>query len=229
MSKIQVQDICQSFQEIQGWPYVSPGTNNEKGIDCSGAFCRAYSKAGKTIYHGSNRIIRKHCHDVKQITSIADLQPGMAVFKARTDISKLSAQYKEGGTYYDADLPYDFYHIGQVVSVNPLRINHATTPKAKQDSIIGTWKWCGYLDEVKYTEAIETQPETPQEGTTAFVYAANGFPVKLRTRPDKASIWRYKLDVGTALEVLEKGTEWCKVKVVNKEGYMMTEFIKWGA
>lgn len=229
MAKIMVSDICQSFQEIQGWPYVSPGSNNEKGIDCSGAFVRAYQKNGQSIYHGSNRIIRKHCHGVKQITNIASLQPGMAVFKARTDISKLSSQYKPGGAYYNPDLPYDFYHIGQVVSTNPLRINHATTPKAKQDTAIGTWAWCGYLDDIGYDNITSMPVNDSETSLETSVYAANGLPVKLRTRPDKASVWRYRLDVGTSIEVLEKGNEWCKVKAGNKEGYMMTEFIKWGA
>ena len=48
--------LIRKFNEIIGWPYVSPGTNDENGIDCSGAFVRAYRAAGKNIYHGSNRI-----------------------------------------------------------------------------------------------------------------------------------------------------------------------------
>lgn len=227
MSKIKVQDITASFQEILGWPYVSPGSNNEKGIDCSGAFCRAYQKQGKIIYHGSNRIARRYCHDVRRITSAAILKPGMAVFKARTDQAKLSGQYKQGGAYYDAALQYDFYHIGQVVSINPLRIIHATTPKAKQDTAIGTWAWCGMLDDVDYGSITTMPVNNTETGLEASVYAANGLPVKLRTRPDKASVWRFSLPVGTQLEVLEKGIEWCKVKAGNKTGYMKTEFVKW--
>ncbi len=157
------------------------------------------------------------------------MKPGMAVFKARTNTAKLSAQYKAGGAYYDANLPYDFYHIGLVVSVNPLRIIHATTPKAKQDNAIGTWTWCGMLNDVDYN-SITTMPVNDTEtGLEASVYAANGLPVKLRTQPSTASVWRYKLDVGTKLQVLENGTEWCRVKAGDKEGWMMTKFIKWGA
>ena len=50
--------LIRKFNEIIGWPYASPGTNDENGIDCSGAFVRAYRAAGKNIYHGSNRIER---------------------------------------------------------------------------------------------------------------------------------------------------------------------------
>ena len=34
---------------------------------------------------------------------------------------------------------------------------------------------------------------------------------------------------GTWIEILEKGDEWCKVKVNGKEGYMMTKFLNTGA
>ncbi len=34
---------------------------------------------------------------------------------------------------------------------------------------------------------------------------------------------------GTWIEILEKGGEWCKVKVAGKEGYMMTKYLNTGA
>ena len=30
--------LCASAEECMGWPYVSPGTNDARGIDCSGLF-----------------------------------------------------------------------------------------------------------------------------------------------------------------------------------------------
>ncbi len=58
MAEMTVDYMKKRFAEIVGWPYVSPGTNDRNGIDCSGAFVRAYKMAGKSIYHGSNRIER---------------------------------------------------------------------------------------------------------------------------------------------------------------------------
>lgn len=34
---------------------------------------------------------------------------------------------------------------------------------------------------------------------------------------------------GTWIEIIEKGDEWCKVKVAGKEGYMMTKYLNTGA
>ncbi len=108
-----------------------------------------------------------------------------------------------------------------------MRIIHATPPVAKEDKAIGTWKWCGMLDEVDY-DSITTMPINDTETVLeASVYAANGLPVKLRAKPSSRAVWRYKLDVGTRIDVLDKGAEWCKVKAEGKVGYMMTEFVKW--
>ena len=112
-----------------------------------------------------------------------------------------------------------------------MRINHATTPKAKQDTAIGTWAWGGYLDEVEYGEEVilpeENSSETSSEASTAVVYAANGKPVRLRKAPDKAAVWLAWVPVGTEVQVLEHGEEWCRVKIEGKTGYIMTQFLKW--
>ena len=76
--------LIRKFNEIIGWPYASPGTNDENGIDCSGAFVRAYRAAGKNIYHGSNRIERVYCQDCFDLHgSDSGLKEGMAIFKYR--------------------------------------------------------------------------------------------------------------------------------------------------
>ena len=112
-----------------------------------------------------------------------------------------------------------------MVNVNPLRIIHATPPRAKVDSVIGTWKYAAFLNEVEYEKA---STETPQKSITGVIYADNGLPVKLRKQPNKASVWLAWVPVGTHVEVLEHGKDWCKVKAGSKIGYMMTEFITWG-
>ena len=101
-----------------GWPYVTPGTSNAKGIDCSGAFVYAYRQFGERIYHGSNRIARIYCREMKRVTASTRLEPGMAIFKSRSDLSRMKGEYKPGGAYYDPNLTEDFYHIGLVVSAS---------------------------------------------------------------------------------------------------------------
>ena len=134
-----------------GWPYVTPGTSNAKGIDCSGAFVYAYRQFGERIYHGSNRIARIYCREMKRVTASTRLEPGMAIFKSRSDLSRMKGEYKPGDAYYDPNLTEDFYHIGLVVSVEPLQIINATPPKVRIDDRLSRWQWAGYLKAVDYS------------------------------------------------------------------------------
>ncbi len=133
---INIQQLIRDFEACIGWPYASPGTNDQRGIDCSGMFVRAYRLQGERIYHGSNTIWRKHLGRKGRILSEADLEPGMAVFKWRAATP----------SKFDDD-EGDFCHIGLVTSVHPLRIVHASTEgmQVKADSRIGKWKYWGVL------------------------------------------------------------------------------------
>lgn len=151
-SKITSKQIKQDFEEIVGWPYVSPGTNDINGIDCSGAWVRCYKKHGFTILHGSNSIYRKECSSTGKINSSSDLRVGMMVFKNRFD-NKEPDKYKNDGLG-------NFYHIGCVTNINPLVITHATSPNAKQDtkfnSNMNGWSHWGIGNKVELTETINT-------------------------------------------------------------------------
>ena len=133
---IDIQQLIADFEACIGWPYASPGTNDARGIDCSGMFVRAFRLQGEIIYHGSNTIWRKHLREKGEIRSLSDLRPGMAVFKWK---AATPSKFK--------DALGDFCHIGLVTSVNPLRIVHASTEgmHVKADSRIGKWKYWGVL------------------------------------------------------------------------------------
>lgn len=135
---IDIQRLIADFEDCLGWPYASPGSNDERGIDCSGMFVRAYRLQGERIYHGSNTIWRRHLADKGRITSVSDLQPGMAVFKWKP---QTPAKFSD-------DLG-DFCHIGLVTSVTPLRIVHASTNgmKVRADSKLGAWQYWGILSD----------------------------------------------------------------------------------
>lgn len=217
---ISVSEIVQSFWQIVGWPYKSPGTNNENGIDCSGAFVRAYEQYGYSIYHGTNRIIRVYCHDVFSIQNEGQLKPGMPVFKSKTDLSDLKAEYKPGGRYYDPSLPYDYYHIGLVVSVNPLKIIHATTPSARVDMALGNFTYAGYLNAVDYAE-------TPVQTGDAKVIAPSGSTVNLRNSPSKSATVLYRVPIGSEVTVLSQEADglWSRIQYTIT-GFMMSEFLE---
>ena len=151
--------FCLDCEACLGWPYVSPGTNDERGIDCSGLLVRAYRKQGASIYHGSNTIWRKHMVDKckGKLTSVSQLEKGMAVFKwtATGDPQR--------------DGLGNFCHIGVVTSVKPLRIVHASTDgyQVKTDTRLGKWKYYGRLAAVDYGgESAEAAVQTSLDGVT---------------------------------------------------------------
>ena len=141
MAKISVDGLIASVESAMGWPYVSPGTNDADGIDCSGLLVYAYRQAGQRIYHGSNTIARKYVHKLEPLTSVKQLQRGMAVFKWNPNTP---SKFSDGRG--------DFQHVGVVTRTNPLRIVHASSAAGKvvADTKIGKWKYCAYLDAVDY-------------------------------------------------------------------------------
>jgi len=148
---IDIDKLIADFEDCIGWPYATPGSNDARGIDCSGMFVRAYRLQGQRIYHGSNTIWRKHLAEKGRIDSVADLQPGMAVFKWKPETpAKFSDD--EG----------DFCHIGLVTSVKPLRIVHASTEgmKVKADSKLSKWKYWGVLAAAEMSAAA-SESEKP--------------------------------------------------------------------
>lgn len=215
--------LAEEFEAIIGWPYASPGVTDERGktlgIDCSGAFVRAYRKHGKTIAHGSNTIFRKHCSETGATQGdMNHLEVGMAVFKRRDD----------GGepARYQGDGHGNLYHIGLVTGVKPLRIVHATPPAAKADGNLGEWRYYGRLADVAYGMEGEQEMRTWR----AAVTSADGNPVKLRKDPSTKNPYLDKIAVGSVVTVEEQaltqeGTEWARVAYDGKRGYMMARYL----
>ena len=78
---LDVKKLIASAESCLGWPYESPGSNNQNGIDCSGLFVKCFRDQGASIYHGSNTIYRSYCTEKGKLTDESQLLPGMAVFK----------------------------------------------------------------------------------------------------------------------------------------------------
>jgi hypothetical protein len=227
---LEVDKLVASFLEIVGWPYASPGTNDANGIDCSGAYVRAYRAQGAEIYHGSNRIARAHCRNVFPLTDAAALRPGMAVFKVRQDGGEPGA-YKPGGTQYTPEIVGNVYHAGLVCGVNPLRIVHATTPVAKEDSARGEWALAGWLTAVAYpAEAARPATDFPYAARTDVGDSERG--LNFRTAPKKtaARVARCpEIPGGARVAVLAHvGDAWARVQFGQTEGYVMREYLRAG-
>ena len=221
---LDVNKLIASVEECLGWPYVSPGTNDARGIDCSGLFVKAYRDQGASIYHGSNTIYRKYCSEKGKLTNVSQLKPGMAVFKWNPYTPEK----------FDDGLG-DFQHIGLVTGVNPLRIVHASSAAGcvTTDTKLGKWAYWGWLKDVAKTDTqpIPDDPYEPTEGDEepmmefATVIAESGSTVNLRTKARSNAALVERVPIGARVEVLGICGSWTKVKFGSRTGYMMTKFL----
>lgn len=212
--------LIASVEECLGWPYVSPGTNDSRGIDCSGLFVKAYRDQGASIYHGSNTIYRKYCSEKGKLTNVSQLRPGMAVFKWNPNTPE---KFNDGLG--------DFQHIGLVASVNPLRIIHASSAVGcvTTDTKLGKWTYWGWLKAVAKADSLPEPTEGDEEPVstvkTAIVWAESGSTVNLRIRASTSAALVERVPIGATVEVLGTGDKWSKVRYGPRTGYMMAEFL----
>lgn len=218
---LDVNKLCASAEECLGWPYVSPGTNDSRGIDCSGLFVKCFRDQGASIYHGSNTIYRKYCSEKGKLTSVSQIRPGMAVFKWNANTPE---KFNDGLG--------DFQHIGLVVSVNPLRIIHASTGTmcVTMDTSLGKWKYWGWLKDVSKEGSLPAEPaegdeEAVAEAEFATVIADSGSTVNMRTKAKSSAPLVERVPLGARVEVLGTCGSWTKVKFGSRTGYMMTKFL----
>ena len=220
---LSISKLNESALECLGWPYESPGTNDQNGIDCSGLFVKMYRDQGAKIYHGSNTIFREYCEETGKLTSVDQLQIGMAVFKRKdwTDADK-------SNRWYGTD-PGNLSHIGYVESVHPLRIIHASTGTmcVTTDDKIGKWGYWGKLKDVDYSGAPSPEPSPDPEPITVtkMVFAENGKPVNLRYGPSLGKKIMDEIPVGDAVTLLQIKGGWSKVTWRKKTGWMMSSFL----
>ena len=156
VKQLSIQQLTASAESALGWPYVSPGSNDSHGIDCSGLFVKMYRDQGAQIYHGSNTIFHEYCKLTDKLEGIGQLEPGMAVFKVKPWTSDDS-----DNRWYGQE-PGNVSHIGYVASVNPLRIIHASSAAGcvTTDDSIGKWKYWGLFKNVSYDFIPGEQPAT---------------------------------------------------------------------
>jgi len=223
---LNVNKLIASVEECLGWPYVSPGTNDARGIDCSGLFVKAFRDQGGSIYHGSNTIYRKYCSEKGKLTNVSQLKPGMAVFKWNANTPEK----------FDDGLG-DFQHIGLVTSVNPLRIVHASSAAGcvTTDTKLGKWAYWGWLKDVAKTDSQldPVYPDYPDEpidegddepmATTeyAIVIADSGSTVNMRTKAKTTAALVERVPLGARVEVLGTCGSWTKVRFGSRTGYMI--------
>ena len=225
--------------------YKQPGDGSDGTCDCIGMIIGAIRRMGLkwTGIHGSNWAARKEVDELKKIGSVNDLELGDIVFKgyaAGDSKNTLPARYKKGGSYYNGDLT-DYYHVGTVTQLNPLRITHMTSPTAMIDTKLGKWAYHGRVkillnaasgDVPTVTPTPEPEPTTepttttPTSGSKAIVVADNGKPVKMRQYPSTGCRTWEAVPCGTEVEIVAPGEDWAQISYGRRQGwYMMAKLL----
>lgn len=139
---IDIPRLIADFEGCIGWPYASPGSNDERGIDCSGMFVRAFRLQGESIYHGSNTIWRSYCTRKGTLTPGQTLRPGTALFLVRDGVR---------------------HHIGLYVGEDTV-IEARGTRYGVVTSRVSRWDEWGELRGVDYGDGDTAFPPTLRSG-----------------------------------------------------------------
>lgn len=235
--------------------YKQPGDGSNGVCDCIGLIIGALRRMGLkwTGIHGSNYAARYQSVGFEYIERESQLQLGDAVYKGCEPNGKvkkacntgyishkydLPSRYRKGGQYYTPNDQRDYYHVGVVTQINPLRITHMTSPHMKVDTNLnGGWNYHGKVKPLvnaskngsSTDEPAVTAPTTtpvPSEGSKAIVFADNGLPVKMREYPSTSCRTWINVLCGTEVTIVEPGETWAKINGCGRQGwYMMAKFL----
>lgn len=203
--------------------YRLGGDGSDGTCDCMGLIIGAIRRSGGkwTGDHGSNWTARNELVYLLPIGEADDLVVGEVVLKAlapTADGYDLPSRYDE-----DPD-KRDYYHIGVVMSVGPLRIVHCTTGGGAngmaEDTRVGQWTHRGWLSKVS------REGEPMVETMTATVVAESGMTVNMRTKPGGALV--YRVPVGAEVTVTTRQDGWARVAYGRHSGWMMDEYLDFG-
>jgi len=75
------------------------------------------------------------------------------------------------------------------------------------------------------TPSAPSAPES-SSGIKATVYCADGGKLNLRKRASASASVLKQIPTGTVLNIIDKGSTWCKTSYGGKDGYVMTKFLR---
>lgn len=113
--------------------------------DCIGLVIGALNRCGVkwSGTHGSNWAARNATACLKPVSGADELAVGNLVYKAK---APGQAGYRLPDRYAAGPDLNDYYHVGVVRSISPLRIIHCTSPGGmKTDTRLGRWAYAGAL------------------------------------------------------------------------------------
>lgn len=198
--------------------YRAGGDGSDGACDCIGLIIGAARRCGCEWpgLHGSNWTARNAVKDIHSIIHSENdcLQIGELVFKTRLP---LDADWDLPARYAGDSDQADYYHVGVVTGVSPLRIVHCTTPGIVIDDNANDWDFAAtltLLDEAR--TALETR----------YVTAVSGSTVNLRRTPGGALLVR--IPIGTQVQVEATRGEWSRLTHNGRTGWMLSKYLQAG-
>ena len=207
----------------EGPSYKLGHDGSDGTCDCIGLIIGALNRCGVRWpgIHGSNWAARNAMAWLLPVSDAGDLAVGDIVFKGKRPGE---SGYALPDRYASDPDRNDYYHVGVVRSISPLRIIHCTSPGGvTTDTKVGKWSYRGGLALLDRS-ACEESSAAVVPGT-AMVTASSGSTVNLRPGASKSGKVLMKVPVGSEVTVLEVNGSWAKVEVP-LTGYIMTDFLK---
>lgn len=141
-----VSEFLAAIAEIERTdPRYRLGGDGSRGTcDCIGLIIGACRRCGLRWpgIHGTNWTARNVTAGLSPIQGTGSLRVGEMVFKQRVPGQ---SGYALPGRYAASPDRRDYYHVGVVRSVAPLRIVNCTTPGIRTDTALRNWTYKGWL------------------------------------------------------------------------------------
>lgn len=207
-------------------PTYKLGEDGSNGLcDCIGLIIGGLRRAGGkwSGSHGTNHAVR---YQMQAPLTKPKLELGELLYKYR-DVG--ASSNKLPPTYKNHPDQRDYYHVGVIISVTPLRIAHCTSwaggSGIKIDTKLGTqWRLGGRVKGLDYNYK---QEETLMEKIgEAIVKAKSGKSVRLRSGPSKQANVRLEIPVGTVVSVYTQQPGWWEIGHNGVKGWMMSEHLE---
>lgn len=211
-----VQKVLEIHAEQPEYKEGGDGSNGK--CDCVGLGIGALRRMGIEYdqLHGSNWAARNEAVELWKIESTKQLSVGDNVLKA----------YAPGQDGWDLPERYakhpdqnDYYHFGVVVSVNPLRICHCTSPTTKIDTTLGRWSHA-FL----WRQLTESVQEVELVAVCKRMVKLNSGHLNLRAGPSASDRDIGDIPNGAIVEVLVDG-DWPFIRYDGKNGYVLGKYL----
>lgn len=210
--------------------YRIGGDGSDGTCDCVGLGIGAQRRMGIQYdgLHGTNWAARHEAVELCEIQSVKQLRVGDNVLKARAPGDKGWALPDRYGDDPDQN---DYYHMGVVLSVDPLQIVHCTEPTCKWDTKLGRWSHVFMWRQLVNAIDAPAQGERVEEEMTmealyeAQVVLKESKSLNIRAGRSTAARKIGSVPNGATVIVCEGGA-WPLIEYDGLQGYVCKDYLK---